>query len=252
MNKSIPSPRRIAEEAARLYRAKANPARAAQAQKYFKDRVRCFGLSSPEAREIAAGLYLKVKGAWSAAEAVALGDIVFRRPELEFKGLGALMLLRFKKGFPKSLFDKIKGWLAADLLDNWASVDILCPDAVGALLVAYPELRTKIKAWAVHPNLWVRRGSLVSYIKLAKRAEFTPKAYAMARAHFGSRDDLIHKATGWLLREAGKADMGALEAFLRAHGPAVPRTALRYAIERFPAAKRRALLEATRKKERIP
>lgn len=251
MNENRPSPSRIAEEAGRLYRAKADPVRAAGAQKYFKDRVRCFGLTSPEARGIEAGLYLKVKGSWAADDAAALCDIVFRRPELEFKGLGALMLVRFKKAFPKSLFDRIKGWLAADLLDNWASVDILCPDAVGALLCAYPELRTKIRAWAVHPSLWVRRASLVSYIKLAKRPEFASEAYAMAAAHFGSRDDLIHKATGWLLREAGKGDPARLEAFLLANGPAVPRTALRYAIERFPAAKRQALLAATRKKERI-
>jgi len=251
MKTTIPSPRRIAAEAGRLYRAKANPARAAQAQKYFKDRVRVFGLTSPEARAIAAGLHQEVKASWTPADAIALCDIVFRRPELEFKGLGALMLLRFRKRLPRSLFAKIKGWLAADLLDNWASVDVLCPDAVGALLVAYPELRTEIGAWAVHPNLWVRRASLVSFIKLARRPEFGPDAYAMARAHFGSRDDLIHKAAGWLLREAGKRDMTVLEAFLREHGPAVPRTTLRYAIERFPAAKRRALLAATRRKERI-
>jgi 3-methyladenine DNA glycosylase AlkD len=250
MKISKPSPRSIAEEAGRLYRAKANPGRAAQAQRYFKGRVRLFGLSSPEARDVAAGLFQKVRASWTPDDAAALCDIVFRKPELEFKGLGALLLLRFKTSYPKGLFARVKSWLAADLLDNWASVDVLCPEAVGALLVAYPELRKDIKAWAVHPNLWVRRASLVSFIKLAKRPEFAPDVYAMARAHFGSPDDLIHKATGWLLREAGKRDMEALEAFLLENGPAVPRTTLRYAIERFPAAKRRALLEATRKKER--
>jgi 3-methyladenine DNA glycosylase AlkD len=250
MKTSAPSPRRIAEEAGRLYRAKANPARAALIRRYFKNEVRVYGLRSPEARDIAAGLYAKVRASWTPADAIALCEIVLRRPELEFKGLGALMLLRFKKSFPKSLFAKVKGWLAADLLDNWASVDVLCPDAVGALLLAYPELRAAIKAWAAHPNLWVRRASLVSFIKLAKKPEFAPEIYAMARAHFDSEDDLIHKAAGWLLREVGKRDMAALEAFLLDHGSAIPRTTLRYAIERFPAAKRSVLLEATRKKKR--
>jgi 3-methyladenine DNA glycosylase AlkD len=246
MPQCTPTPRDIAAHAGRLYRVKADPARAAQGQKYFKHRVRLFGLSAAESRQIAADLFSEVKGTWTVNEAVEFCDLVFPRPELEFKGLGALMLIRFKKSFPKSLFGKIKGWLAADYLDNWASVDVLCPEAVGALLTAYPELGKDIKAWAVHPNLWVRRASLVSYIKLAKRPEFKEAIFAMARVHFDSRDDLIHKATGWLLREAGKRDSAALEAFLLDHGPRIPRTTVRYAIERFPPAKRRALLTMTK------
>jgi len=241
------SPREVAAKAGALYKSKADPARAAQGQKYFKDRVKLFGLSSAEARAIAADLYKEIKGRWTVAEAVELCHLVFPRPELEFKGLGALMLIRFKKSYPKSLFVRIKGWLAADYLDNWASVDVLCPEAVGALLVAYPELVRNIKAWAVHPNLWVRRASLVSFIKLAKRPEFRAAAYEMARAHFDSRADLIHKAAGWLLRETGKRDMAALEVFLLEHGPRIPRTTLRYAIERFPPDKRRELLLRTKK-----
>jgi 3-methyladenine DNA glycosylase AlkD len=59
----------------------------------------------------------------------------------------------------------------------------------------------------------------------------------------------MHKATGWLLREAGKTDPARLKRFLLQHGPAIPRTALRYAIERFPAAARAELLQTTRKDE---
>jgi 3-methyladenine DNA glycosylase AlkD len=59
--------------------------------------------------------------------------------------------------------------------------------------------------------------------------------------------DVIQKAVGWTLREAGKADANRLERYLRAHGPAVPRTTLRYAIERFPAVKRASLMMATRR-----
>jgi 3-methyladenine DNA glycosylase AlkD len=59
-------------------------------------------------------------------------------------------------------------------------------------------------------------------------------------------DDLIHKATGWLLREAGKTDMPRLEKFLLENGVAIPRTTLRYAIERFPEDKRKRLLTKTK------
>lgn len=99
------------------------------------------------------------------------------------------------------------------------------------------------------PNRWVRRASIVSLLKLARRPEYKDAVYAMARRHFGSADDLVQKAAGWLLREVGKQDMRALEAFLRAHGPRIPRTTLRYAIERFPPARRRALLVSTRESQ---
>ncbi len=68
----------------------------------------------------------------------------------------------------------------------------------------------------------------------------------IAESLFGDHEDLIHKATGWLMREAGKNDAPRLESFLLAHGPRIPRTTLRYAIERFPEAKRRMILDRTK------
>ena len=71
-------------------------------------------------------------------------------------------------------------------------------------------------------------------------------AYAIAESLFKYPEDLIHKATGWMLREAGKPDPARLEGFLLKHGPKIPRTTLRYAIERFPPEKRKTLLEKTK------
>jgi hypothetical protein len=71
-------------------------------------------------------------------------------------------------------------------------------------------------------------------------------AYALAQDRLGEREDLMHKALGWLPREAGKTDPKRLQAFLLRHGPSLPRTSLRYAIERFPETERQRLLKATR------
>jgi 3-methyladenine DNA glycosylase AlkD len=177
---------------------------------------------------------------------MALCDILFADPELEATGVAAFILGRFKKSTPTSLFTKVKGWLAADLLASWASVDVLCPDVMGAFLERHPAYVDRIKTWAFHPNRWVKRASLVSFIKLARKPAFLPAIYDISTSVFGVDDDLVQKANGWLLREAGKADSTRLEKFLRGHGPAIPRTTLRYAIERFPEAKRRALLLATK------
>jgi len=75
---------------------------------------------------------------------------------------------------------------------------------------------------------------------------FRDAAYEVATELLGDKEDLIHKAVGWLLREAGKVDRDRLEAYLLDKGPRLPRTTLRYAIEKFPKEDRKRLLEATR------
>jgi len=242
------SPKDAAQLARKALAARADPVRACGVERYFKayETVKSYGLTSPDVRALAADLYGRVKGDWTVADAIELCDILFTEPEIEAKAVGALILSRFKKTFPPSLFANVKSWLAADKLANWASVDVFCTDSMGAFLERYPAFVEKIKAWARHPNRWVKRASLVSFIKLARKPEFLPAVYGISASVFPVDDDLIHKANGWLLREAGKADAGRLEKFLLKHGPAIPRTTLRYAIERFPEAKRKALLLKTK------
>ncbi len=240
------TPREIARKARQALEAKADPVRARGAERYFKETVKCYGVASPDVRALEAELYALVKGEWTYAEAVGLCDLLFADPELEAKGVGGLMLARFKKSYPPAFFSKVKGWLAADRLANWASVDVFCTDAMAAFLERYPDYAGRIKAWAFHPNRWVKRASLVSFIRHARRGRFLDEIYAVSASVFPVDDDLIHKANGWLLREAGKADALRLEKFLLAHGPAIPRTTLRYAIERFPEAKRKTLLRTTK------
>jgi 3-methyladenine DNA glycosylase AlkD len=240
------TPEDIARQGLARLRAKADSRKARDVQKYFKETVKSYGVPSPDVRAIAADLFRSVKKDWTVADAIRLCDIVFPELELEAKGIGALILARFKKEFPKSLFDKVKNWLARNLLDNWASVDVFCPEIMGALIIMYPDFEEKIKSWAGHPNRWVKRASVVSFIKLAKKEEHLDTIYGISRSLFSVDDDLIQKANGWLLREAGKKDMGRLEKFLLRHGPSIPRTTLRYAIERFDEKRRKELLSETK------
>ncbi len=244
------SPADVAGKARAGLAAAADPVKARGAERYFKETVKCYGVAAPEVRALASELYGRIKSTWTFDDAVGLCDILFAAPELEAKAVGGLILARFKKAYTPALFSKVKSWLVRDLLDNWASVDGFCTDAMGAFLREYPAFVEKIKAWAFHPNRWVKRASLVSFIKPARKGEFLPAVYEISASVFPVDDDLIHKANGWLLREAGKTDPARLERFLLAHGPAIPRTTLRYAIERFPEGKRRAILLGTRSKSR--
>jgi len=240
------APKDIARKARAALRAKADPVRARGAERYFKHTVKCYGVAAPEVHALVSELHGFVKADWTVDDAIALCDLLFADPELEAKSVGALILVRFEKSYTPAFFVKVKSWLAADKLANWASVDVLCPAAMGAFLERYPAYVEKIKAWACHPNRWVKRASLVSFIKLARKPGYLPAIYEIAASVFPVDDDLVQKANGWLLREAGKADAARLERFLLKHGPAIPRTTLRYAIERFPPARRKALLLETK------
>ena len=91
------------------------------------------------------------------------------------------------------------------------------------------------------PSLWERRIAILATYHFIRRDEFEPTLH-VARLLLGDREDLIHKAVGWMLREVGKRDQPALEQFLKKHLAILPRATLRYAIERFPPARRKRYL----------
>jgi 3-methyladenine DNA glycosylase AlkD len=175
-----------------------------------------------------------------------LADALMRDPYLETKAVGIAVVARYRRSFAPRLLPSWKRWLSTSLAANWATTDLICGTLIGPLLADHPELIREMRAWAAHRNVWVRRAAAVSLIPPMRRGLGLDDAYDVARKLHPDRTDLIQKAVGWMLREAGKQDAARLERHLRAEGTVMPRTTVRYAIERFPAAKRRALLAATR------
>jgi len=201
-------------------------------------------------RELARAVYEANAGRWSIDDAMALADVLIADRFLEAKSVGIEVVARYQKHFTPSLLNRWKRWLADGHSANWATTDTICGALIGPLLLRFPEKADQMARWSKHRNLWVRRASIVGLIPLARRGQALDRLYAIANRLHPDDEDLIQKAVGWALREAGKADMARLERYLRANGPAIPRTTLRYAIERFPPAKRAALLEETRERNR--
>jgi len=127
-------------------------------------------------------------------------------------------------------------------INNWDLVDVSAPQIVGGYLER--RSRKPLDRLAKSASLWERRISIVATHWLIRHGEFTDTLRIAAKL-LADQEDLIHKAVGWMLREVGKRDVAALEAFLAEHGQVMPRTMLRYAIERFPETKRRAYLKGT-------
>ncbi len=215
---------------------------------YFKayDRVAFVGVKAPEIREIEKQIFQVVKRSWSLREALLFADSMIRNKYLEAKAVGVLLLSRYDRSFEESLLASIRGWLADGHCSNWATTDLLSTTILTDLLRRYPHLLGSLATWTSAESMWVRRAAAVSLILLARRGEYLDTAYSIADALLDDREDLMHKAVGWLLRECGKTDPRRLEAFLRAQGARTPRTALRYSIERFAPDLRKRLLAETR------
>jgi 3-methyladenine DNA glycosylase AlkD len=239
------SPREAAEDMIDRVRRKADPKRAASTQRYFKEPVECYGLDTATGRALTKKLLKQVKGSWTLRDALAFCRSMARDPHLEPRGIGYQVVAAFVGEAGPGLLRDAKRWLERSC-GNWALVDNLAPSVVAPLVKAHPEAIPEVVGWTASSNMWLRRGAAVTFVPLARRGQHLDTVYDVARRLLGDREDLMHKAVGWLLREAGKADRRRLEQFLRAEGSRIPRTTVRYAIERFPPDERHRWLEATR------
>lgn len=127
-------------------------------------------------------------------------------------------------------------------INNWDLVDCSAEHIVGAHL--WEKSRTPLYDLARSIILWERRVAVISTFHFIKRNEFSD-TLKIATILLYDPEDLIHKAVGWMLREVGKRNVAALDEFLLRHYGAMPRTMLRYAIERFPEDKRQRYLKGT-------
>ena len=156
--------------------------------------------------------------------------------------LALLILVRlYSRGDEASRGEIYRLYLkSARFINNWDLVDSSAEHIVGAFLWDRP--RAPLGRLAKSVDLWERRIAVMATFHFVKRGEFG-ETLAVARALLSDREDLIHKAVGWMLREVGNRDPETEEEFLKEHYKRMPRVMLRYAIERFPEEKRRRYLK---------
>jgi len=117
-------------------------------------------------------------------------------------------------------------------VNNWDLVDTSAATIVGGYLYENGEWEQVLKKLAVSKSLWDRRIAIVALHYFIKKDDHVP-TLTIATMLLGDKEDLMHKAVGWMLREVGKRDKNTLLGFLKMHARTMPRTALRYAIEHF-------------------
>jgi 3-methyladenine DNA glycosylase AlkD len=119
-------------------------------------------------------------------------------------------------------------------IDNWAKCDTLCNHSIGDFVGKYPEFIGRLKEWTSSGNRWLRRGAAVSLIIPARQGKFLPELFEIAGRLLKDGDDLVQKGYGWMLKAASQSHQEEVFSFVMENKREMPRTALRYAIEKMP------------------
>ena len=155
-----------------------------------------------------------------------------------------ILILKYRKEDPPGKRKIYQAYLEhTRFINNWDLVDVTAKHIVGAYLE--DKDRGPLYKLAASDLIWERRIAVLSTFHFIERHDFDDML-KIAKLLISDRHDLIHKAVGWMLREVGKRDVDAEETFLKRRHRVMPRTMLRYAIERFPERKRRAYLHGGR------
>ena len=225
-------------------------------------RVKLKGLGSPERAEMSKRYFKTGPGQYGE------GDIFYGNSAAEMRGLARdyqaladdeiLKLLRspFHEERAVALLIFVRRFAKADsatrrriyalylahtaFINNWDLVDVSAPHVVGAYLA--DKSRKPLYRLVRSRSLWERRISIVATFHFIRQNDFSD-TLELSQRLLADKEDLIHKAAGWMLREVGKRDTDAARTFLAEHYQRMPRTMLRYAIERFPEAERQAYLK---------
>jgi 3-methyladenine DNA glycosylase AlkD len=239
-SRSIPSMK--ASEIQDRLRALGSPEAPAQAARFFKTGPGQYGEGDIFLGLCAAEMHRLAKE----YQATPLDElaVLLQSPTHEDRMLALLIMVRqFARGGEPVRKAIYALYLAnTRFVNNWDLVDASAREVVGGYLA--DKARKPLDRLAGSSSLWERRISIVATHYFIRIGEFAD-TLRIAERLLGDREDLIHKAVGWMLREVGKKDQPTLESFLKRHGRIMPRTALRYAIERFPADLRRAYLDGT-------
>ena len=230
----------ITDEIRARLRELADDERAHVLQRFFKtgpgeygEGDRFLGITIPELRKLAKR-YRSIR----LEEMVALLESAYHEERM----LALLMLTdAYSKGVEpvrKKIYDLYLK--KTRFINNWDLIDLSAPRIVGDFLLT--RSRAPLYALASSNSLWERRIAIMATFKFIKKSDYSD-SLKISEILLKDREDLIHKAVGWMLREIGKSDLAAEEGFLKKHYRMMPRTMLRYAIERFPEPKRQMYLK---------
>ncbi len=209
----------------------ADPAIRESSKRFFREEIRCYGMKTKTASAIAKTYWKEVKGR-PKEEVFAISEELLASGYLE-ESFIASSFTEHLGTFEKPDLLLFRRWIDA-YITNWAACDTFCNHTVGDFIDQYPECIGELKTWTQSENRWMRRAAAVSLIVPAKRGRYLEEVLAIADLLLTDTDDMVQKGYGWLLKEASREHPQEVYAFVMEKKRDMPRTALRYAIEKLP------------------
>ncbi len=200
-------------------------------QRFFKEEIKLLGVKTPIFRKITQKYFSAIQDR-PKQEIFSLCEKLLESGFMEELGVAFDWAFRLRDKFEKKDFAILESWLKKHVT-NWGACDNLCCRALGYFIYKFPEYFPKVKKWAVSKNRWVRRASAVVLIySLEKKISLAP-VFEIADILLLDKDDMVQKGYGWMLKVTSNHEPYKVFEYVMRHKREMPRTALRYAIEKL-------------------
>lgn len=200
--------------------------------RFFKEDVNIMGIKSAVVISLAKDHFKRITDQ-SKNNIFGLCDELFSSNIMEESFVACNWSYFVYKQYEPSDFKVFDKWVN-NYISNWASCDTLSNHSVGTLVMMYPELINGLKQWTLSGNRWVKRASSVSLIIPARKGLFLSEILEIADTLLCDKDDMVQKGYGWMLKAASQAHQKEIFNYVISKKSIMPRTSLRYAIEKMP------------------
>jgi 3-methyladenine DNA glycosylase AlkD len=200
-------------------------------QRFFKEPVKYYGVKTATVGKIAKKYWNIIKNR-EKKEIFRLCEELFQSGYCEEAFIVSNWAAEMSDRYEPVDIYLFKRWIGT-YITNWAECDGFCNHTVGDFVQKYPFLLEEIVSWTGSSNRWMRRASAVSLIIPAKRGMFLDEIFSIADRLLTDSDDMVQKGYGWLLKEASTNHRSEVFSYVMKNKKVMPRTALRYAIERM-------------------
>ncbi len=201
-------------------------------QNFFKEKIIYYGVKTPLVKKISKKYFKSIESK-SKSEIFDLCDSLWQSGYIEESFIACNWSYYIHKKYEPEDFHIFERWINK-YVNNWASCDTLCNHSVGEFIEMYPAYIARLKSFAVSDNRWMRRASAVTLIIPARKGKFMSDILEIADILLTDEDDLVRKGYGWMLKAASEAHQQEIFEYVIKNKAVMPRTSLRYAIEKMP------------------